>query len=164
MVDGGKMKRTSSLGPVLWLRAPPELGQAHLHCAASTRLQPIGSLLIASNAEEGEALAQRQHLLANAGLEDAQLLTAAEAKQLEPSLDLCSEGSALLVPSDMQVKALQVHAISRGGALCVQVAECRSLHRRAADWPGSAEVDVPITVWHRLPPPKRQQPVLSLTH
>lgn len=48
-------------------------------------------------------MVQRQRLLANAGLEDAQLLTAAEARRLEPALELGSEGSALLVPSDVQV-------------------------------------------------------------
>ncbi|PRW45110.1 glycine oxidase isoform X1 isoform A [Chlorella sorokiniana] len=65
--------------------------------------QPIGSLLIASTTEESEALVQRRRLLTNAGLRDAHLLTAAEARRLEPALELSSEGAALLVPSDVQV-------------------------------------------------------------
>lgn len=67
-------------------------------------MQPVGSMLIASSGEEGEALAQRREALAGAGLQDARLLTAAEARQLEPALALGGEGSALLVPSDVQVQ------------------------------------------------------------
>lgn len=87
--------------------------------ARSIRMQPTGSLLIASSAEEGVALAQRQQLLANAGLEEAQLLTAAEARRLEPALELSSDGSALLVPSDVQVGVPDAGADVQVGAAWV---------------------------------------------
>lgn len=64
--------------------------------------QPIGSMLIARSREESEALARRREMLGRAGVEGARLLTAAEARQLEPALELAAEGSALLVPSDVQ--------------------------------------------------------------
>lgn len=65
-------------------------------------LQSIGSVLIATDAEETEALHRRAALLQRAGL-DARCLPAADVPQLEPALALGADGSALLVPSDAQV-------------------------------------------------------------
>lgn len=66
-------------------------------------------MLIAGSPEEGEALAQRRAALAAAGV-DAALLTAAEAHQLEPALQLAAGASALLVPSDLQVSGMATAA------------------------------------------------------
>ena len=76
-----------------------------LSACCSLPPQPIGSLLIAGSREEGEALAQRCEMLGRAGVAGAQLLTAGEARRLEPALQLANEGSALLLPSDVQASA-----------------------------------------------------------
>ena len=70
---------------------------------AAVEWQANGSLLLASSEEESAGLCQRQDLLSQAGL-DAQLLSAAQAMQLEPALRLGAAGSALLVPSDAQAR------------------------------------------------------------
>lgn len=80
--------------------------------------QSVGSMLIAATAEESEGLRLRQALLAAAGLE-ARLLSADDARQLEPALQLVH--SAMLVPTDAQVNgkataaALQQACEAHGG-------------------------------------------------
>ncbi len=64
--------------------------------------QEVGSVLLASSAEEAAGLTARCEALAAEGL-PAQLLTAAEARRLEPALQLPEQGAALLLPSDTQV-------------------------------------------------------------
>ncbi|PRW59188.1 FAD-dependent oxidoreductase domain-containing 1 [Chlorella sorokiniana] len=65
--------------------------------------QASGSMLLATSEAEGAALRQRRDRLAAAGVEGAQVLSAAEVHQLEPSLATGAVHSGLLVPSDSQV-------------------------------------------------------------
>ncbi|PSC67997.1 FAD-dependent oxidoreductase [Micractinium conductrix] len=87
---------SKAMWPQLLAPVVPEL------TAEAVEWQSIGSVLIATDAEETEALHRRAALLQRAGL-DARCLPAADVPQLEPALALGADGSALLVPSDAQV-------------------------------------------------------------
>lgn len=65
--------------------------------------QAVGSMLLATSEAEGAALWQRRDRLVAAGVEGAEVLTAAQVHQLEPSLSTGAVHSGLLVPSDSQV-------------------------------------------------------------
>lgn len=60
-------------------------------------------MLLATSEAEGAALRERRDCLAAAGVQGAEVLSAAEVHQLEPSLATGAVHSGLLVPSDSQV-------------------------------------------------------------
>ena len=82
----------SAQAPLLCTTPPP----------CTLPMQPIGSMLVASTGEESAALRERQGLLREAGVQ-ATLVESGIAGRLEPALALPAEGSALLVPEDLQI-------------------------------------------------------------
>jgi glycine/D-amino acid oxidase-like deaminating enzyme len=67
--------------------------------------QPLGSLLLASDQAESDGLRVREGLLRQAGVQ-AELLSVQQAQQLEPALRLGTDGAALLVSTDVQVRSI----------------------------------------------------------
>lgn len=64
----------------------------------------LGSLLVGKTEEEKKALKKRSVLLEDAGVK-CQFLEGNKAMDLEPSLNIPSDGGAILVPLDFQIDA-----------------------------------------------------------
>ncbi len=88
-------------------------------------------MLLGSDEEESDSLRQRQQLLQAAGLE-ASLLLAAEARQLEQALQLNPAGSALLVPTDVQVSGRQTAAALQRACEAYGASRFRTLFQEGA--------------------------------
>jgi glycine/D-amino acid oxidase-like deaminating enzyme len=65
--------------------------------------QRLGSMLLATSAEEAFALKHHAERLRDAGILDVDYYNASAAQEVEPQLTLPSDGAAMIVPADAQI-------------------------------------------------------------
>ncbi|KAG0620348.1 hypothetical protein M758_4G209200 [Ceratodon purpureus] len=99
-------------GKLLWEQLVADLAESGSDPLTAIGWQNTGSLLVATSAEEVRGLEAHVEQMAAAGV-DAEFLTAADLRTVEPSLKVGHEGGAAFVRGDSQIDAALAVALVR---------------------------------------------------